>query len=112
MPPSPFPTGAASGPVGPYNASLPSTEYMGPTSMPNMTLPQHFHVQSGSHQHPPGHPQGSSLPPPDQNNLPYQPQGYIQYAWFFSFHRNVDPKARYDQNYYKNIFKFHNISYI
>lgn len=76
MPPSPFPTGAASGPVGPYNASLPSTEYMGPTSMPNMTLPQHFHVQSGSHQHPPGHPQGSSLPPPDQTNLPYQPQGY------------------------------------
>ncbi|XP_018377690.1 PREDICTED: signal transducing adapter molecule 1 isoform X2 [Trachymyrmex cornetzi] len=76
MPPSPFPTGAASGPVGPYNASLPSTEYMGPTSIPNMTLPQHFHVQSGSHQHPPGHPQGSSLPPPDQNNLPYQPQGY------------------------------------
>ncbi|XP_018377689.1 PREDICTED: signal transducing adapter molecule 1 isoform X1 [Trachymyrmex cornetzi] len=75
MPPSPFPTGAASGPVGPYNASLPSTEYMGPTSIPNMTLPQHFHVQSGSHQHPPGHPQGSSLPPPDQNNLPYQPQG-------------------------------------
>ncbi|XP_018309556.1 LOW QUALITY PROTEIN: signal transducing adapter molecule 1 [Mycetomoellerius zeteki] len=76
MPPSPFPTGAASGPVGPYNTSLPSTEYMGPTSMPNMTLPQHFHVQSGSHQHPPGHPQGSSLPQPDQNNLPYQPQGY------------------------------------
>ncbi|KYQ51150.1 Signal transducing adapter molecule 1 [Trachymyrmex zeteki] len=75
MPPSPFPTGAASGPVGPYNTSLPSTEYMGPTSMPNMTLPQHFHVQSGSHQHPPGHPQGSSLPQPDQNNLPYQPQG-------------------------------------
>jgi len=43
-----------------------------------MTLPQHFHVQSGPHQHPPGHPQGSSLPlPPDQNNLPYQPQGYV-----------------------------------
>ncbi|XP_011691407.1 PREDICTED: signal transducing adapter molecule 1 isoform X4 [Wasmannia auropunctata] len=77
MPPSsPFPTGAGSGPVGPYNASLPSNEYMGPASMPNMTLPQHFHVQSGPHQHPPGHPQGSSLPPPDQNNLPYQPQGY------------------------------------
>ncbi|XP_012060722.1 PREDICTED: signal transducing adapter molecule 1 [Atta cephalotes] len=75
MPPSPFPTGAASGPVGPYNANLPSTEYMGPTSMPNMTLPQHFHVQSGSRQHPPGHSQGSSLPPPDQTNLPYQPQG-------------------------------------
>lgn len=75
MPPSPFPTGAASGPMGPYNTSLPSNEYMGPTSMPNMTLPQHFHVQSGPHQ-PPGHPQGSSLPPPDQTNLPYQPQGY------------------------------------
>ncbi|XP_011878314.1 PREDICTED: signal transducing adapter molecule 1 isoform X2 [Vollenhovia emeryi] len=76
MPPSPFPTGAGTGPVGPYNTSLPSNEYMGPTSMPNITLPQHFHVQSGPHQHPPGHPQGSSLPPPDQNNLPYQPQGY------------------------------------
>ncbi|XP_077263144.1 signal transducing adaptor molecule isoform X1 [Temnothorax americanus] len=74
MPPSPFPTGAASGPVGPYNTNLPSNEYMGPTSMPNMALPQHFHVQSGPHQHPPGHPQGSSLPPPDQN-LSYQPQG-------------------------------------
>ncbi|XP_011166949.1 signal transducing adapter molecule 1 isoform X2 [Solenopsis invicta] len=76
MPPSPFPTGAGSGPVGPYNASLPSHEYMGPTSMPNISLPPHFHVQSGPHQHPPGPPQGSSLPPPDQNNLPYQPQGY------------------------------------
>ncbi|KAL6262175.1 hypothetical protein P5V15_007272 [Pogonomyrmex californicus] len=74
MPPSPFPTAAASGPVGPYNTSLPSNEYMGPTNMPNMTLPQHYHVQSRPH-HPPGHPQGSSLPPPDQNSLPYQPQG-------------------------------------
>ncbi|XP_070526662.1 signal transducing adapter molecule 1 isoform X3 [Cardiocondyla obscurior] len=74
MPPSPFPTGTGSGPVGPYNTSLPSNEYMGPTNMPNITLPQHFHVQSGS-QHPSGHSQGSALPPPDQNNLSYQPQG-------------------------------------
>ncbi|EZA48805.1 hypothetical protein DMN91_004763 [Ooceraea biroi] len=76
MPPSPFPAGAGSGPVGPYNASLPSNEYMGPASMPSMTLPQHYHVQSGPHQHPPGpHPQGPSLPPADQSSLPYQPQG-------------------------------------
>ncbi|KAH0944811.1 hypothetical protein HN011_008211 [Eciton burchellii] len=78
MPSSPFPAGAASGPVGPYNTSLPSSEYMaGPASMPNMTLPQHYHVQSGPHQHPPGpHPQGPSLPSADQTSLPYQPQGY------------------------------------
>lgn len=76
MPPSPFPTGAGSGPVGPYNTSLPSNEYMGPTSMQSMTLPQHFHVQSSPHQQPSGHPQGPSLPPPDQTSLPYQPQGY------------------------------------
>ncbi|XP_029659694.1 signal transducing adapter molecule 1 isoform X2 [Formica exsecta] len=78
MPPSPFPTGAGSGPIGPYNASLPNNEYMGPISIPSMPqhLPQHFHVQSGPHQHPPGHPQGPSLPPPDQTSLSYQPQGY------------------------------------
>ncbi|XP_012539880.1 signal transducing adapter molecule 1 isoform X2 [Monomorium pharaonis] len=76
MPPSPFSTGVGSSQVGPYNVSLPSNEYMGPTSMPNITLPQHFHVQSGPHQHPPGHPQASSLPLPDQNSLSYQPQGY------------------------------------
>lgn len=72
MPPSPFPPG--SGPVGPYNTSLPNNEYMGPSipSIPSMTLPQHF--QSGPHQHPPGHPQGPSLPP-DQTSLSYQPQG-------------------------------------
>lgn len=69
MPPSPFPPG--SGPVGPYNTNLPNNEYMGPTSIQSMTLPQHFHVQSGPHQHP-GHPQG---PPPDQTSLSYQPQG-------------------------------------
>ncbi|XP_029170259.1 signal transducing adapter molecule 1 isoform X1 [Nylanderia fulva] len=74
--PSPFSTGAGSGPVGPYNASLPNNEYMGPTSIPSMTLPQHFHMQSGPHQHPPGHPQGSSLPPPDQSSLPYQQGRY------------------------------------
>ncbi|XP_011151589.1 signal transducing adapter molecule 1 [Harpegnathos saltator] len=81
MPHSPFPTGAATGPgplPGPYNASIPSNEYMGPASMPNMTLPQpHFHIQSGpQQQHPPGHPQGPPLPQPDQTSLPYQPQGY------------------------------------
>lgn len=76
MPPSPFPVGTGSGPVGPY-ANLPSNEYMGPTSMPSMTLPQHFHVQPGPHQHPPRPPpQGPSLPPPEQTSLPYQPQGY------------------------------------
>lgn len=75
MPPSPFPAGTSSGPVGPY-VNLPSNEYMGPTSMPNMTLPQHFHVQPGPHQHPPRPPQGPSLPPPEQTSLPYQPQGY------------------------------------
>lgn len=84
MPPSPFSTGAGSGPVGPYNAGLPNNEYMGPTSMPSMTLPQHFHIQSGPHQHPSGHPQGPSLPPPDQTSLPYQPQGYLIYLFFFS----------------------------
>lgn len=82
MPHSPFPAGAATGPgplPGPYNANIPSNEYMGPASMPNMTLPQpHFHIQSGPHQqHTPGHPQGPSLPPPDQTSLPYQPQGYV-----------------------------------
>ncbi|XP_012226757.2 signal transducing adapter molecule 1 isoform X2 [Linepithema humile] len=76
MPPSPFPTGAGSGPVGPYNTNLSSNEYMGPASMPNMTLPQHFHVQSSPHQQPSGHIQGPPLPPPDQTSLPYQPQGY------------------------------------
>lgn len=79
IPPSPFPAGTSSGPIGPagpYNTSLPSNEYMGSTSIPSMTLPQHFHVQSNPHQQPPGHPQGPPLPPPDQTSLPYQPQGY------------------------------------
>lgn len=50
---------------------------MGPASMPNMTLPQHFHVQpAGSHQHPPGgHPHGP--PVPEQSNVPYSHQGYV-----------------------------------
>lgn len=43
--------------------------------MPNITLPQHFHMQSGSHQPPPGHPQGQ--PVPEQSNLPYSHQGYV-----------------------------------
>ncbi|KAG7210677.1 hypothetical protein KM043_012182 [Ampulex compressa] len=68
----PFPVGG--GPPGPYNASMPNSEYMGPSSMTNMTLPQHFHLQSGPHQHPPGPPQGP--PVPDQTSLPYPAQGF------------------------------------
>lgn len=89
MPPSAFPPSGMPGPgpvPGPYNASMPSNEYMGPASMPNMTLPQpHFHIQSGPHQqHPPGqHPQGGPSLPPDQTSLPYQPQGYV-FAPFIS----------------------------
>ncbi|XP_043527511.1 signal transducing adapter molecule 1 [Frieseomelitta varia] len=68
-----FPVG--SGPSGPYNATMPPSEYMGPASMPNMTLSQHFHVQpTGPHQHPSVHPQGP--PVPEQSNIPYSQQGY------------------------------------
>ncbi|CAK9833178.1 Signal transducing adapter molecule 1 [Anthophora retusa] len=63
-----------SGPSGPYNTTIPTSD-MGPVSMPNITLPQHFHVQPpGPHQHPPGHSQGP--PVPEQSNLPYPHQGY------------------------------------
>ncbi|KOC65839.1 Signal transducing adapter molecule 1, partial [Habropoda laboriosa] len=63
-----------SGPSGPYNTNIPTND-MGPVSMPNITLPQHFHVQPpGPHQHPPGHSQGP--PVPEQSNLPYSHQGY------------------------------------
>ncbi|XP_076671631.1 signal transducing adaptor molecule isoform X2 [Andrena cerasifolii] len=71
-PHQPFPVGGGSS--GPYSASIPTNEYMGPASMPNMTLPQHYHVQSGPHPHAPGHPQGP--PVLDQSNLPYSHQGY------------------------------------
>ncbi|CAL7939952.1 unnamed protein product [Xylocopa violacea] len=65
----------AGGPAGPYNTAIPTNDYMGSASMPNMTLPQHFHVQPpGPHQHPTGHPQGPPLP--EQSNLTYPPQGY------------------------------------
>lgn len=74
MPHPTFPTGAGPSSVGPFNANIPSNEYMGPTNMPNMTLPQHFHMQSSPHQRPPGH--LPSLPLSDQTSLPYQPQGY------------------------------------
>ncbi|XP_031846378.1 signal transducing adaptor molecule [Nomia melanderi] len=71
--PSSFPVG--SNPSVPYSANMPTNEYMGPASMPNMTLPQHFgHVQSGPHQHPPGHGQGP--PVLEQTSLPYSHQGY------------------------------------
>lgn len=68
-----FPVGG--GPSGPYNATIPTSDYMGSASMPNITLPQHFHMQPpGPHQPPPGHPQGQ--PVPEQSNLPYSHQGY------------------------------------
>ncbi|XP_076624798.1 signal transducing adaptor molecule [Colletes latitarsis] len=67
-----FPVG--SGPSGPYVTNNSTSEYMGPASIPNMTLPQHFHVQSGPHQHPPGHPQGP--PVLEHNSLPYSHQGF------------------------------------
>lgn len=72
-----FPVGG--GPPGPYNTAIPTSDYMGPSSMPNMTLPQHFHVQPAGphphpHSHPPGHPQGPSVP--EQSGLPYSHQGY------------------------------------
>ncbi|XP_054010770.1 signal transducing adapter molecule 1 isoform X3 [Hylaeus anthracinus] len=58
----------------PYGTNNPTNEYIGPASMPNMTLPQHFHMQSGPHQHPPGHSQGP--PVLEHNSLPYSQQGY------------------------------------
>ncbi|XP_076243734.1 signal transducing adaptor molecule [Calliopsis andreniformis] len=67
-----FPVG--SGSSGPYSTNIPTSEYMTPASIPNMTLPQHFHVQSGPHQHALGHAQGSSAL--EQSNLPYSHQGY------------------------------------
>ncbi|XP_029040993.1 signal transducing adapter molecule 1 [Osmia bicornis bicornis] len=68
-----FPVGG--GPSGPYNTNIPTSEYMGPASMPNMMLSQHYHVPpTGPHQHSSGHPQG--LPVPEQSNLHYSHQGY------------------------------------
>lgn len=75
LPPHQPPFPVAGGPVGPYSTSLPSNEYMAAASMPNMPLPQHYHVQSGPHQPAAGHPQGSPVPP-GQTSLPYPPQGY------------------------------------
>lgn len=69
---------------------MPPNEYMGPASMPNMTLPQHFHVQpAGSHQHPPGgHPHGP--PVPEQSNVPYSHQGYVLiYTWYKIFENST-----------------------
>lgn len=74
MPPAQQPPFPVSGnPSGPYNTAIATGEYMAPASMPNMTLPQHYHVQTGPHHHPPGHP---PVPVPDQTSLPYSHQGY------------------------------------
>ena len=70
MPPRPQasfnPTGA---PPVHFNPNMTRNEFMAPTNMPSMTMPQHFHMQPG-HQQLPGQP-----PAPERSNLPYQPQG-------------------------------------
>lgn len=53
-----------------FNPNMTRNEYMGPTSMPSMAMPPHFHMQPGPHQQIPG-----QHPVPEQNSVPYQPQG-------------------------------------
>ena len=55
---------------GHFNPNMTRNEYMGPSSMPPMTMPPHFHMQPGQHQQISG-----QHPVPEQNSLPYQPQG-------------------------------------
>ncbi|XP_024941112.1 signal transducing adapter molecule 1 isoform X2 [Cephus cinctus] len=67
-----FNSGSAGPPPGLYNPNAPGNEYMGPTNMQGIALPQHFHIQSTLHQHSASHSQGPPIP--DQTSLSYQPQ--------------------------------------
>lgn len=76
VPPAPQPPSfpLAGGQSGPYNAPLPANEFLGPTSLPNINLPQHFHVQPAAHAHAHAHAQTSGVQ--EQSNLAYAHQGF------------------------------------
>lgn len=66
------------GPQARFNANMPPTGELintsqGPTSLPVITLPHHFHMPPGLRQVPPeARPESQQ---PNQNNIPYTQQG-------------------------------------